>query len=77
MLIKRPAMATQSPAASSLPNRQSSSSAATRPNTFAQGWEPAGETLDHASIRDPNVEPASTSAPGNPREERSLLVKPR
>jgi hypothetical protein len=78
MLIKRETTAAQRSAAGPLPNRQSNNSPANRPSTFAQGWEPAGDSQVGTAIRDSAVEPASAAAvQGDPRLERSLLVKPR
>jgi hypothetical protein len=78
MLIKREQRpSSQSSAFGAPPNRQSNNSAAIRPNTFAEGWEPASGSRAISTIRDPAVEPATASTPDERREERSLLVKPR
>jgi hypothetical protein len=78
MLIKRETTAAQRSAAGPPPNRQSNNSPANRPSTFAQGWEPSGNSQAGMTIRDSAVEPAAAAAiQGDPRLERSLLVKPR
>jgi hypothetical protein len=78
MLIKRDgrSTATRASGLSAPPSRQSSRPTNV-PNTFAENWQPASGAHAATSIRDPAVEQASAESGNGPREERSLLVKPR
>jgi hypothetical protein len=77
MLIMRSGASTATRSSNPTPplNRQSGSAATAPPGTYAEGWIPSSGRA--TSTRDDAVTPAAAESSAGPREERSLLVKPR
>ena len=78
MLILREDRSTATrPSSPTSSNRQSSRGERSVPKTFSGGWSPAAPGAPNNITRDDAVEPASAELQDAPRQERSLLVKPR
>jgi len=79
MLIKQgnTSTSTRTSAPAPPPGRQSRKAVDAPPQTFADGWEAAGDERAAASTRDRAIRPASGESQAGPRRERSLLVSPR
>jgi hypothetical protein len=81
MLIKveTPSTATRPEAPAVQPGRQSRSTSAAPPQTFAdgEGWEPAAQDRRQSRTRDESVVPTSGRVRQLQLRERSLLVTPR